>query len=56
MQSLTDQEIQYLYEVLTEDHYYCSNMLTSSAKAKHVALLQKILVHIKDNKKGESNA
>ena len=52
MQALTDQEIEYLYEVLTEDHYYCSGMLTSSAMAKHVALIEKMAAHIRKNSEG----
>ena len=47
--NLNKQEIDYLYEVLLTDHYYCSDALTRSAMAKHVALIEKMAAYIKEN-------
>jgi len=47
--NLNRQEIDYLYEVLLTDHYYCSDALTRSAMAKHVALIEKMAAYIKEN-------
>lgn len=47
--NLTEEEIDYIYEVLITDHYYCSGALTRSALAKHVALIEKMAGYVKEN-------
>jgi len=47
------EEIDYLYEVLISDHYYCSGALTMSALAKHVALIEKMAGYLKENNENQ---